>query len=540
MTTEKDPTVEERVKAYLAEIPEPAPDFKNMSKKRLIRCIETYTGVEYRPLTVPDPHQLVCLAFACWNPRAFLFVAMRLGKTKISLDWAQLLRDSGAWRGKGIVIAHAPIGLDVWESEAAKHSKLNVRIVRRKLQEFEDALNSDADLIVTPWSGIQATFTEKRLNRKKQNALYPDFSLLEQTAPHFDLAIIDEIHRAQDPFSLWTKCAISLLNSCDFRLGLTGTPFGRNGFHLWSQTFLLDDGEALGKNYLFFQRAFGNKPVKMRRTCRTLITFSRRKLPLLRQKLAHMFISYEFKEVRTVREQKRVVRLRMRGDQLKHYNQALADAEKQRQMLADPDTETLQMENTFLRLRRIAAGHVPFVDEAGTKLLMHTQSNAKLDWFKETVKEWDGQTATVVFFNYRATGEDLSAFLTKQKIPHHLLYGGTKDTAKVVRDFEEGRIKWLLANGVKGGTAIDLTAADTEIFYESPVDPKTRKQAEARPFGRERGDRKLIIEDVVCAPVDLRVLGFIAEGTNMMEEFRKPAKRGKRRSLADMLGGFAS
>ena len=55
---------------------------------------------------------------------------MRTGKTKISLDWLSYLIYTGQLTQKALIVAHAPVGADVWEGEAAKHSYLNLAVVK--------------------------------------------------------------------------------------------------------------------------------------------------------------------------------------------------------------------------------------------------------------------------------------------------------------------------------------------------------------------------------------------------------------------------
>src|SRR5438105_3622495 len=74
-----------------------------------------------------------------------------------------------------------------------------------------------------------------------------------------NLCVVDEIHTCKDDNSLRFALVSRLINKCKWRLGLTGTPFGRDPFAVWPQFFLLDGGETFTNNKHFFRAAFGKK-----------------------------------------------------------------------------------------------------------------------------------------------------------------------------------------------------------------------------------------------------------------------------------------
>jgi ERCC4-related helicase len=80
----------------------------------------------------------------------------------------------------------------------------------------------------------------------------------------------------------------------------------------------------------------------------------------------------------------------------------------------------------------------------------------------------------------------------------------------MLMDYQQGKLRWLVANTTSGAMAIDLPMADYLLFYESPTSPIIRAQAEARPMSR--GGKVLLIDDMICSPSERRVLGFIREG----------------------------
>jgi superfamily II DNA or RNA helicase len=493
---------------YLADVPlVPPPPVKGMEPARLRGLIQRATGVELATRTEARPYQLEALAYALWQRRCLLFMSMRLGKTKVALDWAEQLQRSGQWQGRpGLVVAHAPIGLEVWKEEAGKHSNLKLAYAQNSWEALLDALETDADLIVTSWSGLQHMFTVKGLSKKtKRYKLFVDRERVLATAPLLGLAIMDETHLAKNHRSLRFQIAALLTQHCDFAIGLTGTPVARDPLGLWSQAFLVDRGRALGHNYYFFESAF-SVVRKGFFSGREENRFDRKKLPLLKQKLAATALTYEKGEVKSDVVYQNVVSLAMTAAQRRAYTDCLVELEAAR--------ESNQIGNSFVRLRQIASGFTSYVRDDGETAIVDFDS-AKLNWLTALLEDLQSDVPTVIFHDFIHSGDRICAMLDRIKIPHARIWGGTKDRMGEVNKFRQGKVPVLVANSRTGGTSIDLLKCDYMCFYESPVSPIERAQATARPLSIARGNRPLVIDDLVCSPIERRILDFIKQGKDL-------------------------
>jgi len=288
---------------------------------------------------------------------------------------------------------------------------------------------------------------------------------------------------------------------------LTGTPMGRNAFDVWAQTSLIDDGESLGRNYPFFQAAFGVAKTNFF-SGQPEYTFDRRKTTLLERKLSAISMSYELKECQTLETYAGVVELRMVGDQRTAYRECIDKFVKLQ------DNQRVEIQNTFIRLRQISSGYLPFIDAFGNQLNNRFRENAKAEWLEALLEELT-DTPTVIFHDYTETGQLIMDILEKAKISRHWLHGATKDKPGVVQDFQDGKVQVLVVQSATGSMAIELSRADYVIFYESPVSPITRAQAEARPMSAARGTRPLLIDDVTCSGVEAKVLAYVQSGKDL-------------------------
>lgn len=519
----------EAIERFLAREIEPLPAFKGADPDWLRGQILQGTGAAYEHVGfAPRPPQLEGLAAALHLRRALLFYGMRMGKTKIGLDWAAHLRKAGLWRGKGFIVAHAPVGVNVWVKEAKAQTKLKVRGVLsgpKAGEQLETCLNDNTDLVVIAWSTLQALFTHKKVNRRGVSKLVPNKEMLAEAAAQFSLCIFDEIHTCQNAESLRFSIAEKLVTNCDYRLGLTGTPSGRNPFSTWAQVYLIDEGELLGRSFFFFKHVFG-KEVLVPRHGGGLVedyVFDKKKMPLLEQLLSSISISYELGDTQKLDVRPGIVTLTLSPAQQQAYDEQLAKAEAAR------NDEDMAPENVYVRLRQISAGFLPFVDNEGTQRIVKFPGASKLAWLAEFLDNYDSSYQMLIFHEFTPSGRHISALLTDRGINFRWLWGGAKDKNEIIRDFQKGRARVLLANTAAGSMAIDLPQADYLLFFDSPACPKIRAQAEARPMSR--GSKPLYIDDLVCSPTDQKVLGFIKEGKNVMHQLAGRGKYGFLRSL---------
>lgn len=517
------PVAPEAVDKFLGTVHAEPLKTKGLPPDELRQIIYDCTGQEFEEVTPSRPHQLEGTAFALYQQRALLFFWMRLGKTKMSLDWCTHLRRSNLVRKKGIVITHAPIGSDVWMGQIKAHSRLKAVVVRAgptASDAFCDALDDDTELIIISRSVIQALFTFKKKGRKGVNKLYPDREKLDLAASYFDHAVIDETHFYSNPDGLPFILASAMVQKCKFRIGLTGTPVGRDPFKIWAQASLIDDGRHFGFNYRFFQAAFGRAEYAHFAPRQERLVFDKKKLDLFQYKLDAFSMSYGKNDIKGATVLKGVVKIQMHPEQRDAYNGAVRELLKAR-------LENQRVEMSFTRMRQIASGFMNFVDDDGDDQRVHFPS-AKMEWLTEFVSEIPPDAQVLIFHEFIHTGELICKMLTDAKISNVPLRGETLDKPAAVEMFNSGKAQFMVANATAGGTGIDLPAADYLLFYESPCSPQVRAQAAARPMNR--GDRLLVLDDLICSPVEEKILGFISSG----EELLAKLLRGGSKSAHDL------
>ena len=190
---------------------------------------------------VPHPYQIRAKDFLLDNPNAALFLDMGLGKSVIALTAVAELQDC-LEVDKALVIAPKSVARNTWSAEAQKWdhvSHLRLSIILGDEKTRERALASDADIYV--------------INR--ENVVWLVERYKEWPWP-FDMVIIDESSSFKNPSAKRFKALRRVRPQFRRVILLTGTPSPNGLMDLWSQIWLLDMGQRLGKTLTSYRAKY--------------------------------------------------------------------------------------------------------------------------------------------------------------------------------------------------------------------------------------------------------------------------------------------
>lgn len=191
-------------------------------------------------MTVFKPHdyQAEAIQFGLEHEKCGLFLPMGAGKTVITLTIIAERLKQGA--KKVLVIAPLRVAKSTWVDEVAKWShtnQLKVSVIQGTPKQRLSALEVDADIYTIG----------------KENTKW----LCESCTPwKFDMVVIDELSTFKNPQSQRFKAIRSRLPFIKYFIGLTGTPAPRGIPDLWSQVYLIDRGERLGRFITAFRATY--------------------------------------------------------------------------------------------------------------------------------------------------------------------------------------------------------------------------------------------------------------------------------------------
>ena len=175
------------------------------------------------------------------HPGCALFLDLGLGKTITTLTAIDRLMYDSYEIGKVLVIAPKRVAEDTWMNEVknwehVKHLRLSLVLGTEKQR--KEALHRAADIYV--------------INRENVAWLVSMYG----SAFPFDMVVIDELSSFKNHASQRFKALRMVRTKVKRVVGLTGTPSPNGLIDLWSQLYLLDMGERLGRSIRSYRNRY--------------------------------------------------------------------------------------------------------------------------------------------------------------------------------------------------------------------------------------------------------------------------------------------
>lgn len=189
----------------------------------------------------PHAYQAHCVEKILEVNKLGLFLDMGLGKTVTTLTAIRELKYNRFVVRKVLVIAPKKVAEGTWTKEKDKwdHTKiLRVSPVLGSQAKRIRALNTPADIYI--------------INRENVCWLVDYY----RNSWPFDMVVIDESSSFKSHKAKRFKALASMGSHISRMVELTGTPSPNGLNDLWSQVFLLDGGERLGKRYTQFRERY--------------------------------------------------------------------------------------------------------------------------------------------------------------------------------------------------------------------------------------------------------------------------------------------
>lgn len=192
-------------------------------------------------LWTPHSYQKKAVDFLLSNKSAALFLDPGLGKTSITLDAIKTLKKNKEVN-KILLIAPLRCCSAVWQAEIQKWANFNhLRVVILHGPLKEKRLSDKADIYIVNPEGVDWLLGIRRgarriLNKERWDKL------------NFDMLVIDELSKFKHADTSRFKSLKLVLHTFNRRWGLTGSPASNGLINLFGQCYVLDLGEALGKN----------------------------------------------------------------------------------------------------------------------------------------------------------------------------------------------------------------------------------------------------------------------------------------------------
>jgi hypothetical protein len=375
---------------------------------------------------------------------------MGLGKTLQTLSLLLLQKQRGELQHPALIICPTSV-LGNWLAEAARFTpQLRVlQIHGNKRQPLFNEL-ADYDLLVTSYPLVV-----------RDHKYY-------QSQP-LSAVILDEAQHIKNAGSLAAK-AVRLLKA-DFKLALSGTPLENHLGELKSIFDFVLPG-LLG-NDAHFNQVY-RKPIEKHGDTERAHALKARIAPfMLRRTKAQ--VAAELPDKTEI-----IQLLELESDQRNLYESIrLVMETKVRELFVQKGVAASQIQflDALLKLRQACcdARLVP-VEHARS-----VQSNAKLQWLRDTLPEMLEEGRNILLFSQFASMLTLiEDELHALGISYSKLTGQTKHRQQQIDAFQNGETRVFLISLKAGGTGLNLTAADTVIHYDPWWNPAAEAQATDR------------------------------------------------------------
>lgn len=189
----------------------------------------------------PHPYQQAAKQWVIEKPKCGLFLPMGLGKTIITLTAINELMYDRFEISKVLIIAPIRVVKSTWPNEIVKWqhtNKLSYSLIIGDRKDRIKALQQEADIYL--------------INRENVAWLV---EYLRNDWP-YDMVVIDELSCFKSPQAKRFKALRKVMPLVNRFVGLTGTPTPKGLPDLWSQVYLMDAGQRLGKTLSVFRSRY--------------------------------------------------------------------------------------------------------------------------------------------------------------------------------------------------------------------------------------------------------------------------------------------
>ena len=450
---------------------------------------------------------------ACLNEFLF-FLDMGLGKTRISLALIEYWRKQDKIE-RALVVVPNVINIEGWREEIEAYTPLVCSLLYGTKQDRAIAFEQEADIYIINYDGLQTLMADLvSVKGKKKRERQIIKSKAWKFAEKFDLVIFDEIHRAKNHRSLTFKLCDFLAVSCKYRYGLTGTPFGRDPQDLWSQFYLIDRGETLGKTISMYRAAFFSQHVN--HWGGYDYKFDKRKESKLHQMLRHKSIRYEDTECQDLPLAfHTLVPIKLMPDALAIYRDLSSES-----CNYDGDS-TQKKENYYSKMRQVASGFIYTKDEITTIRETITFSHTeKLDAIEEIVEDMPSTSKLIIFHIFNESGKLIGNFLKKKKIPFVAINSESEETAiEQYKKFKKKGAKYriIVANILSGGQGLNLQNCNYVIYYEPTDRPILYRQSLKRVHRTGQTKQVYYYHLITKGTIEEKIREYLLEGKRLFD-----------------------
>lgn len=414
------------------------------------------------------------------------FWDMGTGKTRTAIEGFTLKKSQG-------LVSHClvvcPVSmLDKWVDEVHKWSNHFAIALKGTKQQKTELLEEEWDFYAINYESLESL--EKKLYEKINS---------------FWMIIADETTKIKNPSAQRTKALIKLGALIDHKVILTGTPVTQHAYDLFSQFLFLDNGKTFGLNYdKFISKYFWKDGYKLSAKHHAM-----EKISDLIQDKTTRFRKHECIDIPEKMYDIRKIHLTdyMREVYEQMVKWCITQIENQAERSGEVRAPIILTQ--LLRLSQITSGFV--ADEHGK--IVDFEDQPKLDALQDVFESGNGNKF-LVWARFQHDIEKIMKLCKTMGINAVDLYGETDRNVRTanIRTFQnDPHCKVLTGTPSTGGLGIDLTAADTVIYYSNSYSLEHRLQSEDRVHRAGLTHKVLYIDLLADKTIDIAIYQILRQ-----------------------------
>jgi SNF2 family DNA or RNA helicase len=422
----------------------------------------------------PHEYQTHCTEFILEKSSSGIFIEMGLGKSVITLTaLVELLHDRFEV-SKVLVIAPLRVANTTWLDEVLKWKHLkNLRLSRvlGSAKERTMALYKKADIYT--------------INRENVPWLV---ELYKNDWP-FDMVIIDELSSFKSPSAKRFRALKKVRHKIKRIVGLTGTPAPNGLLDIWSQIYLLDGGERLGRSFSGYRSRYFHPQKYVNGGIPTDYALNDDAEEKIYEKISDICISMKALEYLKMPEIIfNKVEVELSEKEMKLYRKLERDLLLP---LEDSDIDAANAAVLSNKLLQMAGGTV--YDEYHD---VHRIHDRKLDVLEDLIEAANGKPV-LVYYGYRHERDRIKARFNTEDI----------NTSEDIARWNRKEMKIALCHPASAGHGLNLQeGGSTIIWYSMTWSLELYQQANARLW-RQGQKQTVVIHHILAKDtIDQRVM----------------------------------
>lgn len=366
------------------------------------------------------------------NKASGLFLDMGLGKTVITLTAINELIFDYFEVSKVLVIAPLRVAESTWDFEKDKWDHLNYLRISKVLgseKERLSALKENADVYI--------------INR--ENVVWLVNTLKNKW--NFDMVVIDELSSFKSPKAARFKALRKVRPLVKRIVGLTGTPSPNGLIDLWSQIYLLDQGERLGKTLTGYRDRYF---LPDRRNQHIIFSYKPKAEAeeKIYEKIEEICISMRAKDYLNLPKRvNNIVPVYLDEVSREKYRKLEKDL-----LLPLTDTDIVANNAAALTNKLLQFANGAIYDENGEVSIIH---DAKLKALDDLIEAANGKPV-LIFYSFKHD---------KERIKERYKNVRTLNTAEDIKKWNNGEIEILLVHPASAGHGLNLQAGGHIIIW---------------------------------------------------------------------------